>query len=111
MIGIQEREKLRHNYCELGNTTRRYITLIHAQLQELPLTPDYQAFLKEKRPAFIRSPREYLTSSASRDKSIALYQTIQSMRRDGWNIAQLANKLGHHRDTICKYYYATAFPE
>ena len=100
-----------HLLLNLRQMLSRYITLIYAQLDELPLTPDYQMFLKEKRPAFIRSPREYLTSSASRDKNIALYQTIQSMRREGWNIAQLANKLGHHRDTIRKYYYATTFPE
>jgi transposase len=40
-----------------------------------------------------------------------LYEKIQTMREEGWNISQLASELGHHRETIRKYFYASSFPE
>ena len=100
-----------HLLLNMRQMLTRYITLIYAQLQDLPVMADYQKLMNQKRPTFIRSPSDYVASNARRDKKLVLYHTIQSMRQTGWNIAQLASELGHHRDTIRKYYYASTFPE
>jgi transposase len=89
----------------------RYFTLVYARLQTLAISVEYQAVLQQKRPRFQRTVSERLAADASRQQRLALYEQIQSKRRDGWNIAQLSKELGHHPATIRKYYYATTFPE
>jgi transposase len=42
---------------------------------------------------------------------VELYETIQQLRREGWNIRQISHELGIARNTARIYYYAETFPE
>jgi len=100
-----------HLLLNLRQMMERYLTLIDASLQTLPVFADYQAVLDLRRTVFIRTNGEMIASSQKRDEHVAFYQHIQQKRQEGWNISQLAHELHCHPATIRKYFYATTFPE
>jgi transposase len=100
-----------HLLLNLRQTLERYLTLIYANLQALPIGGAYQAVLQAKRRRFQRSKSESLAAETSLQQRLTLYELIQSRKREGWNIAQLAQDLRHHREIIRKYYYAEVFPQ
>ncbi len=89
----------------------RYLTLIDAFLQTLPIFADYQAILDLQRTAFVRTNGEIIASNQKRDEHLDFYHRIQQKRQEGWNISQLAHEFHCRPATIRKYFYATTFPE
>lgn len=100
-----------HLLLNVRQMVERFLSSIIARLQQLPLSDEAATCLRQKRRAFRRTRSEGQASLNSRDKRLARYQRIRQMRQDGYNIAQIAQILGHHRETVRKYYYATSFPE
>lgn len=105
---VADRWHLLHN---LRQMLQRYLTTYHSTLKQLPLTPEYEALLAQQRPAYRRTQTERQASNASRDRRVALYEQIQLLKQEGWNIAQITQELGHARITVRKYFNAPAFPE
>jgi transposase len=75
------------------------------------MTPACAEVLELSRTAFRRSQTEQVLSQASRAQREARYEQIQQWRREGYNISQIAQRLGCHWETARKYYDATSFPE
>ncbi len=100
-----------HLLLNLRQMLERYLTSIYADLQRLPVAADLQTLLDHQRAAFVRTYSERQTSVEKRNERLALYEQIQALRQQGWNIAQLAQELACHPATIRKYYYATTFPD
>lgn len=100
-----------HLLLNLRQMLERYLTVSMPTLKQLPVSEMYQGYLDQQRTAFIRTRSERMVSSQKRQERIVLYETVQRMRQEGWNISQLARKLQRSPTTIRKYYYATAFPE
>ena len=107
-IQIADRWHLLHN---LRQMLQRYLTTCYSILKQLPLTPEYEVLLAQQRPAYRRTQADRQSSIASRERRVALYEQIQSLKRERWNIAQLTEELGHARITIRKYFNAPTFPE
>ena len=100
-----------HLLLNLRQMLERYLTVSMPTLKQLPVSEIYQGYLDQQRTAFIRTRSERMVSRQKRQERIVLYETVQHMRQEGWNISQLARKLQRSPTTIRKYYYATAFPE
>lgn len=84
---------------------------IHEQLRQLPFSPQHLSLLSRQRTVFLRTRSDYIATQIARDKRRALHKTIQQLRSAGYNITQIAVRLGRHRETVRKYYTATYFPE
>lgn len=100
-----------HLLLNLRQMVERYLATYASTLKQLPISEAYQTYLDQQRPAFIRTNGEIIASNEKREQRIAFYEQVQQLRRDGWNISQLAKQLQRHPATIRKYYYATTFPE
>lgn len=100
-----------HLLLNLRQMLGKYLASIQNRLQQLPISDTYQRILDQQRQAFIRTNGEIIASNASRDRRVALYKRIQTMRHEGWKISHIAQALGQHSTTIRKYFYATQFPE
>jgi len=100
-----------HLLLNVRQMVERFLNSIIARLQQMPISDEIAGYLHQKRHAFRRTRSEQHISQSSRDKRLARYQRVRQMRQDGYNIAQIAQILGHHRETVRKYYYATSFPE
>lgn len=100
-----------HLLLNLRQMLERYLTSIYPELRRLPIADELQTALSQGRSAFVRTHGERRTSAEKRNERLAFYEQVQAMRQQGWNIAQLAQKLARHPATIRKYYYATTFPE
>jgi len=100
-----------HLLLNLRQMLERYLTSIYTELRRLPIANELQTALSQERSTFVRTHGERRTSAEKRNERIAFYEQVQALRQQGWNIAQLAQKLARHPATIRKYYYATTFPE
>lgn len=100
-----------HLLLNLRQMLERYLTSIYADLQRLPVAAEFQILLNQQRSAFVRTNSDRQASTEKRNERLALYEQIQALRHQGWNIAQLAQELACHPATIRKYYYATTFPD
>jgi transposase len=100
-----------HLLLNVRQMLERYLAASVPMLKKLPISEAYQSYLDQQRPAFIRTRGETRLSNQKREERLLLYETIQQMRHDGWNISQLTRELQCHPDTIRKYFYATTFPE
>jgi transposase len=84
---------------------------LSTSLQQLPFSSEHLTLLSQQRTAFRRTQSEQIAAQTSRDKRIAKYEEIQDLRQAGYNISQIAALLGHHWETVRKYFEATSFPE
>lgn len=100
-----------HLLLNLRQMLDRFLSTIYPALQYLPLTPEHVTLLSQRRTPFRRTSSEQLSSQMSREKRLATYEHIQQLRADGYNISQIATLLGHHWETVRKYYEAPQFPE
>ncbi len=100
-----------HLLLNLRPMLDRFLSGIYPRLQQLPFTPEHLALLSQQRTAFRRTRSEQIASQTSRGKRIAKYEEIQQLRQAGYNISQIATLLGHHWETVRKYFEATRFPE
>ncbi len=100
-----------HLLFNIRQMLERFLGTVHTDLQALPTTPACVEVLETSRTAFRRSQTEQVLSQASRAQRVARYEQIQQWRREGYNISQIAQKLGCHWETARKYYDATSFPE
>jgi transposase len=100
-----------HLLLNLRQVLDRYLSTIYPHLQQLPLAPQHLALLSQQRAAFRRTRSEHLATQNNREKRLAKYAEIQHLRQAGYTISQIANLLGHHWETVRKYYEATSFPE
>jgi transposase len=100
-----------HLLLNLRQMLDRFLSKIYPRLQQLPLAPQHLALLRQQRAAFRRTRSEQIATQNSREKRLAKYAEIQHLRQAGYNISQIANQLGHHWETVRKYYEATSFPE
>ena len=100
-----------HLLLNLRQMLDRYLMTIYERLQQLPFAPQHLLLLSQQRTVFLRTRSDYIATQTSRDKRWVLYETIQQLRQEGYNITQIAVRLGHHRETVRKYYTATHFPE
>lgn len=57
------------------------------------------------------SPKDKAASAVSQARAEATYQQVQALRKRGYKIRQIADKLTMSRTTVRKYFYAEAFPE
>ncbi len=89
--------------------TRRYADL--RQLSALaPLSTDKESTATRTAP-FLRAHTDDTASRGSRQQRMQLYAEIQSLRRQGHNMLQIARRLGIARGTTRRYFYAESFPE
>lgn len=100
-----------HLLLNLRQMLDRFLSTIYPGLQQLPLAPQHLALLSQQRAAFRRTRSEDIATQTSREKRLAKYAEIQQLRQAGYNISQIADQLGHHWETVRKYYEATSFPE
>lgn len=100
-----------HLLLNLRQMLDRFFSTIYSRLQQLPLAPHHRALLSQQRAAFLRTQSEHSATQISREKRLAKYAEIQRLRQAGYTISQIANQLGHHWETIRKYYEAITFPE
>lgn len=100
-----------HLLLNLRQMLDRFFSTIYLRVQQLPLAPQHLALLSQQRVAFRRTRSEQIATQNSRDKRLAKYAEIQHLRQEGYNISQIADQLGHHWETVRKYYEATSFPE
>ena len=100
-----------HLLLNLRQMLDRFVSALYPSLQQLPLCPEHATLLGQQRPAFRRTQSEQLATQRSREQRIAKYEQIRQLRQEGYTIAQIATKLGHHWETIRKYYESTSFPE
>jgi transposase len=100
-----------HLLLNLRQMLDRCVSSFYARLQQLPIAADYAALLNQQRSSFRRTRSEQQVSQTSREQRIAKYEHIQQLRQAGYNISQIAQLLGHHWETVRKYYEATHFPE
>jgi transposase len=89
----------------------RFLSTIYPRLQQLPLAPQHLALLSQQRAAFRRTRSEQIATQTSREKRLEKYAQIQELRQAGYNISQIADQVGHHWETVRKYYDTTSFPE
>lgn len=100
-----------HLLLNLRQMLDRFLSTIYPRVQQLPLAPQHLAVLSQQRAAFRRTRSEQSATHNSRNKRLAKYAEIQHLRQAGYNISQIADQLGHHWETVRKYYEATSFPE
>jgi transposase len=100
-----------HLLKNLRDMLERFLQSIRAELQALPIAEAHQVALAPQRSPFYRTRRERAAAQASRERRLAQYTHIQQLRRDGYNITQIAQLLGLNRKTVSKYYHARTFPE
>lgn len=92
----------------------RMLTRLHADLRQLPVLPLAHSEIDSNRVRtvpFLRAHTEDAASQGSREQRRKLHTDIQSLRRQGHNILQIAHQLGIARGTARKYFYAESFPE
>ena len=89
----------------------RFLATTYARLEPVPIKPEQAHLFPSQRTAFPRTNSEKAQSRSSRERRLERYEAIQQLRRDGYNIAQIARALDLHRETVGKNYYATSFPE
>lgn len=82
----------------------RFLSTIYPRLQQLPFAPQHLDVPTQQRAAFRRTRSEHSTTQTSCEKRLAKYAEIQHLRQAGYNISQLADQLGHHWETVRKYY-------
>lgn len=100
-----------HLLVNLRQMLERFLPTIYPRLTPVPLTPEQVLLFPSQRTVFPRTRSETTQSQISRARRVERYETIQQLRREGHNIAQIARALGLHRETVRKNYYATSFPE
>jgi transposase len=100
-----------HLLLNLRQMLDRFLSTIYPRLQQLPFSPEHLTLLSQQRTAFRRTQSEQIAAQTSREKRIAKYEEIQQLRQAGYNISQIAALLGHHWETVRKYFEATSFPE
>ncbi len=100
-----------HLWLNLRQMVERYLATYISILKQLPISEPYQRYLDQQRPAFVRTNGEIIASNQKREERIVFYEQVQQMRREGWNISQLAQQLQRHPATIRKYFNASTFPE
>lgn len=100
-----------HLLLNLRQMLDRFLSTIYPRLQQLLFAPQHLDLLSQQRAAFRRTQSEKIATQTSREKRLAKYAEIQQLRQAGYNISQIADQLGHHWETVRKYYDATSFPE
>ena len=105
-----------HLLLNLRQVLERYLTQAYARLKQLPrLVVDAAASETEscvpRRLPCAPTRNERCTSQASRERRMALYESVQAMKADGQPILRISQQLNLHRATVRKYYYADSFPE
>jgi transposase len=100
-----------HLLVNLRQMLERFLATIYARLDPVPITAEQAALFPSRRTRFPRTNSEKTQAQTSRERCIERYETIQHLRREGYNISQIARLLGLHHQTVRKNYYATSFPE
>lgn len=94
---VADRWHLLHN---LRQMLQRYLTTCYSHLKQLPLTPEYEVLLAQKRPVYRRTQTEQQASKASRDRRVALYEQIQLLKQDGKNHFSGGTPISGHTQTL-----------
>jgi transposase len=105
-----------HLLLNLRQALERFLRRLYAKLKQLPRV---EGAVGETAPAsglsrdtfYPRTATELRASRASHERRLALYDTIQQLRREGTSIRRIAEQLDLHRETVRTYYYAASFPE
>jgi transposase len=100
-----------HLLLNLRQMLDRFLSTIYSRLQQLPFNPEHLTLLSQQRSAFRRTRSEQIAAQTSRGKRVIKYEEIQQLRKAGYNISQIAALLGHHWETVRKYFESTSFPE
>ena len=100
-----------HLLVNLRQMMERFLATIYSRLEPVPITSEQTHLFPSQRTTFPRSNSEKAQSQTSRARWIERYETIQQLRREGYNISQITRALRLHRETVRKNYYATSFPE
>jgi transposase len=104
-----------HLLQNLRQMLERLVNRLSPQLKQLPAVntddppPSIQAALPRTRLRL--DPKDKEAIAASRTRSEAICQRVQRLRKRGYNIRQIAQKLTMSRTTVRKYFYAETFPE
>jgi transposase len=102
-----------HLVQNLRQMLERLIQRLHPKLQQLPTIEDgppqgLEAPLPRTRLRL--NPKDKADMVASQVRAHTRYQQVQRLRKAGYNIRQIAQRLAMSRTTVRKYFYAEAFP-
>jgi transposase len=105
-----------HLLLNLRQVLERYLTQAYARLKQLPrpiiggADGNTEIYVPRRLPC-APTRNERRTSQASRERCLALYESVQALKADGQPILRISQQLNLHRATVRKYYYADSFPE